>query len=340
MIVKINGYEIDTEKKHVAAQGFWYVATKGSKKYFLKQYNPAKPIPPSEGNGSMKVYEKNLRNFEKREAYRRRLNTAIRSFTTEGGNIVVPREEFVCPMPDESGKNLIFYWEATILIPDVIPDEELETTIKSLETKDKLLVMGTAAGALNTVHQHGIVHSDLKLGNVLLARNSSGKIVAKLIDFDGSYFLDDKDTLISGDEVYCSPELLMFYNAEDDDSEFRARLDEKSDIFSLGLIYHFYLSGSLPEGVELPPRLQKAKEKGNPIHCCEVLLAGGKLKLSDKITSLKDRLLIQDMLQLDPAKRPSAFDVLEQPRQWYPVQYPLVRPRSNVPKIRYCLPDL
>ena len=259
MIVKINGYEIDTEKKHVAAQGFWYVATKGGKQFFLKQYNPAKPIPPSEGSGSVKVYEKNLRNFEKRAEYRKKINTTIRSFTTEGGNIVVPREEFVAAMPDESGKNLVFYWEATMLIPNVIPDEELESKIRSLDTKDKLLILATAAGALNTVHQHGIVHSDLKLGNVLLAVNSNNKVVAKLIDFDGSYFINNKDTLIAGDEVYCSPELLMFYNAEDDDGEFRDRLNEKSDIFSLGLIYHLYLSGSLPEGIELPPRLQKAK---------------------------------------------------------------------------------
>lgn len=310
MIVKINGYEIDTSDKHVAAQGFWYVAKKGGQQYFLKQYNPAKPIPPSEGGGSEKVYEKKLKSFEKRVAYRKRLNQAIRSFTAPGGNIVIPADEFVCQLPDDSGKNYVFYWEATEFIPDVIPEENLEATIRGLDVKDKLLVMATAAGALHTVHQHGIVHSDLKLGNVLLAKNSNKKIVTKLIDFDGSYFLDDKDTLIAGDEVYCSPELLLFYSDEDNEDEYKERLNEKSDIFSLGLIYHFYLSGHLPVGVDLPERLEKQKEKGALIHCSEVLLSGGKLEISDKILSLKYRLLIRDMLELDPKNRPTAIQVL------------------------------
>lgn len=310
MIVNVNGYEIETLDKQVAAQGFIYIATKGGKKYFLKQYNPAKPIPPAEGGGSEKVYNKNLAFFEKRVKYRTRINKTIRGFSSSGGNIVAPIEEFVCSLPDESGRNLSFYWEATEFIPDVIPNDDLEKFIKTLDAKQKLLVMATAAGALHTIHQHGIVHSDLKLGNVLLAKNSSGKVVTKLIDFDGSYFLDDKDTLIAGDEVYCSPELLQFYSEEEDDSELRDKLNEKSDIFSLGIIYHFYLSGHLPVGIDLPDFLQKQKDKGKPIYCSEVLLYGGKLEISDKILSLNHRLLLQDMLQLDPAKRPTALQVL------------------------------
>ena len=331
MVVRINGYEINTDEKHVAAQGFWYVATKGGKKYFLKQYNPARPIPPSEGGGSEKVYAKNIRNFQKRVEYRTRINQTIRTFSMSGGNIVIPVEEFVCQLPDESGKNLYFYWEATELIPNVIPDDELESFIATLSPKQKFMIMATAAGALNTVHQHKIVHSDLKLGNVLLAKNSSGNIVTKLIDFDGSYFLDDKDTLIAGDEVYCSPELLQFYSEEEDDSEYRAALNEKSDIFSLGLIFHFYLAGYLPVGVNLPENLQKQKAKGRIIHCSEVLLCGGKLEISDKILSLNHRLLIQDMLQLDPAKRPTAIQVLnrlKEPELEFSVEEPW--PEHNI----------
>ena len=315
MRVNINGYEIDTSDQHVAAQGFWYVATKGGKKYFLKRYNPAKPLPPGGSGGSEKVYAKKLKSFEDRVAYRTKLNRTIRSFSSSGGNIVVPMDEFVCQLPDDSGKNYSFYWEATDLSPNVIPEEKLEDTIKSLDVKQKLLVMATAAGALHTIHQHGIVHSDLKLGNVLLARNSTGNIVTKLIDFDGSYFLSDKNTLIAGDEVYCSPELLLFYSDEDNEEEFRERLNEKSDIFSLGLIYHFYLSGHLPVGVDLPDRLRKQKESGAPLHCSEILLGGGKLEISDKILSLKYRLLIKDMLEIDPAKRPSAIQVLSRIRE-------------------------
>ena len=299
----IHGYEFDEKAKHVAAQGFWFVASKGGKKFFLKQYTPAKP---SAETTSPKLYEKKLAAFNKRTAYRTRINQTLRKFSMSGGNIVAPSEEFVEKFPTDDGKEYEFYCEITELIPNVIPDEKLEDHIKGLEQKEKLLILATAAGALNTVHTMGrIVHSDLKLGNVLLAINSNGKTVAKLIDFDGSYFLSDKDTLIAGDEVYCSPELCAFYDDEDDDPELRARLTEKSDIFSLGLIFHKYLSEALPIGVEIPKEI-----KARDLYCSQVLLCGGKLEISDKITNLKHRLLIQDMLEFDPEKRPTALQVL------------------------------
>ena len=139
----------------------------------------------------------------------------------------------------------------------------------------------------------------------MLALNANEKTVVKLINFDGSYFLNDKDTLIAVDEVYSSPELYAFYYDEGADPELRAKLTEKSDIFSLGLIFHKYLSGELPIGIEIPKEI-----KATDLHCSQVLLCGGKLEISNKITGSIERLLIQDMIELDPQKRPSALQVL------------------------------
>jgi len=104
---------------------------------------------------------------------------------------------------------------------------------------DKALALATEiAHALAIIHAAGVVHRDLKPGNVMLRR--SGSIA--LIDFGISKSkltaesgVLDSDPLISGTPYYMSPE--------------QARgepTDERTDLYALGIILYQMLAGAKP----------------------------------------------------------------------------------------------
>ncbi len=298
----VNGYTVIGEWKNSQC-GETALAKKGGKKYFLKKYNtPAAPV--KNGTLDAKTFAHNQKLFDHFVKTRTTVNSLIRTITGSGGNIVIPEAEFMIENK---------YAEAAEFVEGVVPEEELEGVLRSLSVDVKKLLMQTAAGALSSVHKLGIVHSDLKLKNVLLVRNAAGNYVAKLIDFDSSYPLDDKPDEIVGDVNYYSPELGLYSQLEDEEEMAAAAhtLTQKSDIFSLGLIFHFYLSGELPEVTDLPEKLQKRAAKGKKIYAWVAVNAGAKLKISPAIDKKKYRSLIEDMLKKDPEERPTALEVLK-----------------------------
>lgn len=296
----IHGYELTSEWKNSTC-GKIAQAKKGGKRYFLKMYQT--PVYPID-NGSLtpRAIEENKKNFNAFTARRIRVNNLIRPLAGEGGNIIIPCEEFMIEN---------HFAEASEFVEGAIPKEEMIELLGTLSMETKKLLMKTAAGALASIHSKGIVHCDLKLQNLLLVRNRAGNYVAKLLDFDGSFPLDDRPEDMVGTIDYYSPELGTYGDAEDDREELAKLVTEKTDIFSLGLIYHFYLSGEFPEAVSLTERLQKRKDKGKIIYPWVALVNGCELQLSSKITNPAYISLISDMLSLKPEDRPTALEVLK-----------------------------
>ena len=92
------------------------------------------------------------------------------------------------------------------------------------------------AGALAVVHRAGIVHRDLKPANIMLREN--GQVV--LIDFGlaknlGHHTHSTAVGVLRGSPYYMSPEQAQ-----------GADLDERSDLYSLGVIYYEMLTGERP----------------------------------------------------------------------------------------------
>lgn len=97
------------------------------------------------------------------------------------------------------------------------------------------------------VHERGVVHRDIKPGNVFLSRASTGAEVVKLIDFGAAKRLDDHTALpdalaqTSGTDApmsvpFASPEQIA--RAVD--------LDARSDLWSVGVTLYRMLTGELP----------------------------------------------------------------------------------------------
>ena len=293
------GYEIIGDWENSTC-GKIATATKGGKRYFLKKYQT--PVAPID-NGTLdaKTFAHNKKMFDDFVNLRKTVNTRIRPIAGTGGNIVIPCEEFI----DEN-----HYVEVSEFVEGAIPKRELAGILESLSLDTKKLLMKTAAGALASVHSKHIIHSDLKLENLLLVRNAAGNYVAKMLDFDSSYPADNKPDEIIGTIDYYSPELGRYVDSEDEAEEMKRYITEKTDIFSLGLIYHYYFVGAFPEAVSLTEKLQKRKEKGKVIYCWVALNSGCELQISPEIKSIKYISLISDMLSINPDDRPTAAEVL------------------------------
>ena len=297
----INGYTL-TEDWSNSSCGQTAKATKGGMKFLLKKYQSiVKPID----NGTLtketiKINEKKFDDFVNRH---QEINKILRVLSGPGGNIISPADEVIY------GNHLV---EASLFVPGAVKDEDLMPLLISLSQEQKNLLLISAAGALMTVHRKNIIHSDLKLKNILVVKTESGTYVAKLIDFDSSYIVGRLPEEVIGDINFYSPELGFFSNLEDpeDKEKYRDTLTTKSDIFSLGLVFHFYLTG---EGVtyrNLNDKLQRRVDMGKVIYPWAVISSGGELVLSEKIKDEYLISLLNDMLSLNPEDRPDAGQVL------------------------------
>jgi serine/threonine-protein kinase len=128
-----------------------------------------------------------------------------------------------------------------------------------------------ACDALQEAHAHGLVHRDIKPGNIFICRQGDIWDVVKLLDF-GLVALgaDPADAnvseTISGTPLYMPPEQL---NPQ-------AAADPRSDLYALGCVAYFLLTGQPPfprQGLmqvlyahrhELPPPLDDAEHPVSP----------------------------------------------------------------------------
>lgn len=110
-------------------------------------------------------------------------------------------------------------------------------------------VISDLCDALTVIHSYGIVHRDIKPENVMIT--DSGNV--KLIDFDASRIFKvgrSADTRIIGTAGYAAPEQFGL-----------AQSDERTDIFSLGVLMNVMLTGEHPTHKLYKGRLSRVIEK-------------------------------------------------------------------------------
>lgn len=287
------GFEL--EKWKPANLGFTAVAEKGGKTYFLKKYNHY--LMPQKSKMKEETFEKKKKEFLDFKNYRQKINSTLRTLSGSGGNIIAPITEFT---------DGIYFVEASEFVDGLIEDKD----IFDLPEDDILFIMLTTAAALAGIHRLGIVHSDLKRGNIVAAKKaSSGKIVGKIMDFDKSYFEKELPPAndIGGDQNYLSPELTNCFFL-DFDEESLENLSTASDVFSLGLVFYNYLTkGRFPEIIDMPDYL----EEREVVYAGEALIEDARLVIKEsEIKEQYMRHLIARMLEFAPEDRPTAMEVV------------------------------
>lgn len=109
-----------------------------------------------------------------------------------------------------------------------------------LEARRAAGILGDVCRALSEIHRRGIIHRDIKTGNVMVTEGGDRE-VAKLFDFgvsletaSGEERLTTRQTAI-GTLTYMSPERTLCQP-----------FDHRSDLFSLGVVLYQMLAGERP----------------------------------------------------------------------------------------------
>jgi tetratricopeptide (TPR) repeat protein len=150
-------------------------------------------------------------------------------------------------------------WLAMELVPDALAMTEFARR-RALSRDARLRLFAKVCDAVQHGHQRGVIHRDLKPGNILVDGQGEPKVidfgVARVADADdGSSMFETRLGQIVGTLAYMSPE-----QCRGDPRE----LDVRSDVYSLGVLLYELVCDRLPidvERVALPEALRRVQEQ-------------------------------------------------------------------------------
>lgn len=125
-------------------------------------------------------------------------------------------------------------------------------------------IVAETASALDAAHAKGLVHRDIKPGNILLG-SQGGTPHAYLVDFGLSRHVDSTSGLTKtghwvGTIDYAAPEQLM-----------AAPVDARTDVYALGCVLHKALTGTVPYPHERDVDKVMAHASGKPPAASELV---------------------------------------------------------------------
>jgi hypothetical protein len=132
--------------------------------------------------------------------------------------------------------------EAAYLVSELVEGRTLDELLEEGELSDRdIASIGVAlAGALDHAHAHGVIHRDVKPGNVMVPRDPHGEAgLAKLTDFGVARLIGDDPLTRTSDVVgtlaYMAPE-----QAEGEE------VGAEADLYALGIVLYEALTGVNP----------------------------------------------------------------------------------------------
>ena len=174
---------------------------------------------------------------------------------------------------------------------------------------------------MHYLHANGVIHRDLKPGNILFIIDDRKRPVMKLADFGMSRILKEDQSHLTRTQLMdgYSPVLLPFGTdgwIAPEVLKGERKYKESVDIFPLGLIFAFTLSGGRhPFDVDPPNDEETNEEKiQRSMKRNERIRKGEPMTLTVDQLNKDDRLafdLIQSMLSANPNERPSTDKLLQ-----------------------------
>ncbi|PRP74989.1 hypothetical protein PROFUN_07382 [Planoprotostelium fungivorum] len=187
--------------------------------------------------------------------------------------------------------------DVTCLIMELVEGKDLISLLddfpdRALPEKEALRIFRQITSAIHYLHEHGVVHRDIKLENVMLSHDGT----CKLIDFGFASHWSMSQALKTpcGSTIYAAPEILLR----------QAYRGPKTDVWGLGVLLYCMVSGKIPWAGET------AREQlYNTVHGVWSEIDGVSDALSD---------LIHGCLLPDQKSRYGIYDILES--EWMRVE--------------------
>ena len=159
----------------------------------------------------------------------------------------------------------------------------------SLDAQDALLLAEQSARAVAELHAAGVVHRDIKPSNLLIEAGTNGTRRVLVADLGSAKRLAEASgiTVTTGTPSYMAPEQALGRS-----------IDERCDVYSLGVVTYVLLTGRLPFDVSGPMTLVTRTATDRPARVAEPRHLPAPL---DHTTL--DALLVRSMA-LEPDRRP------------------------------------
>lgn len=133
------------------------------------------------------------------------------------------------------------------LVVELVEGQPLDAYLaerSALDAREVQAILEPVFDAIAHAHANGVVHRDLKPGNVMLARDHAGRLQPRVLDFGIAKLIQDGESGEARTRVgsrmgtpgYMSPEQLRG----------DADLDHRADIYALGVIAYEALTGRAP----------------------------------------------------------------------------------------------
>lgn len=217
----------------------------------------------------------------------------------------LPRVEASYEMPDEF-----------VVVCDYVPGQNLEQLVGergALAEKDTHQLISQLCEAVAALHAHGIIHRDISPRNVVVAADG-----AHLIDLGIARFTSagaTHDTTQLGTPGFASPEQHGF-----------AQTDARSDVYSLGRLLGYLLTGVMPE---VPDAVEYERALTD-----------------EKVVRPEMRAIVERASAMEPSARYQSADALKAalagrpaaggpsaPASWAPPRQERPRPRRRWPMV-------
>ena len=144
---------------------------------------------------------------------------------------------------------------APYMVMEFLDGSDLSRAVQekgALSIDESVAFVLQACEAIGEAHSLGIIHRDLKPQNLFVTRRVDGRPLVKVLDFGISKSIDAKSGLsltrtssIMGSPLYMSPEQMRSSK----------NVDQRSDIWGLGVILYELLTGRVPFEAEAIPEL-------------------------------------------------------------------------------------
>uniref|UniRef100_A0A674DK16 TANK-binding kinase 1 n=1 Tax=Salmo trutta TaxID=8032 RepID=A0A674DK16_SALTR len=138
-----------------------------------------------------------------------------------------------------------------VLVMEYCPCGSLYTVLEEssnaygLPEDEFLIVLQDVVAGMNHLREYGIVHRDIKPGNIMRVIGEDGRSVYKLTDFGAARELEDDEQFVSlyGTEEYLHPDM---YERAVLRKEHQKKYGATVDLWSIGVTFFHAATGSLP----------------------------------------------------------------------------------------------
>jgi serine/threonine protein kinase len=170
---------------------------------------------------------------------------ARQRFLREARAAAAVAHDHIVPIYDRGQAGEVLFIVMPLLAGETLADRL--SVEERLDWREACRIGREVAEGLAAAHERGLIHRDIKPGNLWLERRRYGPPRVRILDFGLARPIDGTDPITSSGEIVGTPAFMSPEQARGEE------LGVEADLYSLGCVLYLVLTGRLPRPCELVP---------------------------------------------------------------------------------------